>query len=76
VPSRRRSDDFKELELVVLRRELLVLRRQARPPLTSSDRVLLAARGFRWGCAARAREVAGAGAAGGIVAASNRAAVA
>jgi putative transposase len=41
---RRRSDDFKELEIVVLRHELSVLRRQARrPQLTSSDRVLLAA---------------------------------
>jgi putative transposase len=41
---RRRSDDFKELEIVVLRHQLSVLRRQARrPQLTSSDRVLLAA---------------------------------
>ncbi len=41
---RRRSDDFKELEMVVLRHELSVLRRKARrPQLTSSDRVLLAA---------------------------------
>src|SRR5438874_8902398 len=41
---RRRSDDFKELEIVVLRHELSVLRRQTRrPQLTTSDRVLLAA---------------------------------
>jgi putative transposase len=41
---RRRSDDFKELEIVVLRHQLSVLRRQARrPQLTPSDRVLLAA---------------------------------
>ena len=41
---RRRSQEFKELEIVVLRHELSVLRRQARrPQLTSSDRVLLAA---------------------------------
>jgi putative transposase len=40
---RRRSDDFTGLEIVVLRHELSVLRRQARPQLTSSDRVLLAA---------------------------------
>ena len=37
---RRRSEDFKELEIVVLRHELSVLRRQApRPHLRSSDRV-------------------------------------
>src|SRR5438045_8166991 len=41
---RRRSDDFKELEIVVLRHELSVLRRQARrPQLTMADRVPLAA---------------------------------
>jgi transposase InsO family protein len=41
---RPRSDDFKELEIVVLRHELAVLRRQAgRPRLSSADRVLLAA---------------------------------
>jgi putative transposase len=41
---RRRSDAFKELEIVVLRHELSVLRRQARrPQLTMADRVLLAA---------------------------------
>ena len=39
-----RSDEFKELEIVVLRHELAVLRRQAgRPELTSADRVFLAA---------------------------------
>jgi putative transposase len=41
---RRRSEEFKELEIVVLRHELSVLRRQvARPPLEPSDRLLLAA---------------------------------
>jgi putative transposase len=41
---RLRSDEFKELEIVVLRHELTVLRRQlARPQLTSADRVFLAA---------------------------------
>jgi putative transposase len=41
---RRRSEEFKELEIVVLRHELSVLRRQARrPQLTMADRVLLAA---------------------------------
>src|SRR5215211_4950927 len=39
-----RSNEFKELEIVVLRHELVVLRRQAgRPELTSADRVFLAA---------------------------------
>ena len=39
-----RSEAFKELEIVVLRHELSVLRRQAkRPQLTMADRVLLAA---------------------------------
>jgi transposase InsO family protein len=39
-----RSEDFKELEIVVLRHELAVLRRQAgRPELLSADRVFLAA---------------------------------
>jgi len=43
---RPRSEDFKELEIVVLRHELSVLRRQAgRPQLRSSDRVFLAAAG-------------------------------
>src|SRR5204863_2638083 len=41
---RRRSEACKELEIVVLRHELSVLRRQARrPQLTMADRVLLAA---------------------------------
>jgi putative transposase len=41
---RRRSEAFKELEIVVFRHELSVLRRQARrPQLTMADRVLLAA---------------------------------
>jgi len=38
-----RGDRSKELELLVLRHELSVLRRQARPQLTESDRLLLAA---------------------------------
>jgi hypothetical protein len=39
-----RSDEFKELEIVVLRHELAVLRRQvARPGLMPADRVFLAA---------------------------------
>ena len=41
-----RSNEFKELEIVVLRHELAVLRRQiARPRLDESDRVFLAAAG-------------------------------
>lgn len=41
---RRRSERFKELEIVVLRHQLSVLRRQAgRPQLAMADRVLLAA---------------------------------
>jgi hypothetical protein len=41
---RRRSEGFKELEIVVLRHQLSVLCRQAgRPQLRSSDRLLLAA---------------------------------
>jgi hypothetical protein len=39
-----RSHGAKELELLVLRHELSILRRQARPPqLTESDRLVLAA---------------------------------
>ena len=41
---RPRSQDFKELEIVVLRHQLAVLRRQAdRPQLTTNDRLFLAA---------------------------------
>ena len=41
---RPRSEEFKELEIVVLRHELSALRRQTRrPQLTATDRVLLAA---------------------------------
>jgi transposase InsO family protein len=41
---RRRSEAFKEIEIVVLRHQLSVLRRQARrPQLTTADRVLLTA---------------------------------
>jgi putative transposase len=44
VSLRPRSEDFKELEIVVLRHELSVLRRQAgRPQLTTTDRVFLTA---------------------------------
>jgi hypothetical protein len=39
-----RSTDFKELEIVVLRRELAILRRRSRRPrMTWTDRVVLAA---------------------------------
>jgi putative transposase len=39
-----RSEEFKELEIVVLRHELAILRRQvARPALRSADRTFLAA---------------------------------
>ena len=39
-----RSNDFKELEIVVLRHELAILRRQTRrPAMTTIDRVVLAA---------------------------------
>jgi putative transposase len=39
-----RSDNFKELEIVVLRHELAILRRQRqRPALTTVDRIFLAA---------------------------------
>jgi len=41
---RPRSEDFKELEIVVLRHELSVLRRQTRrPQLTATDRLFLTA---------------------------------
>jgi len=44
VSLRPRSEQFKELEIVVLRHELFVLRRQVgRPQLTTTDRVFLAA---------------------------------
>jgi putative transposase len=52
---RPRSEDFKEMEIVVLRHELWVLRRQAgRPQLQPADRFLLAAASrllpcSRWG---------------------------
>jgi putative transposase len=52
---RRRSEEFMELEIVVLRHELAVLRRQVqRPQLNSADRVLLTAASrllprSRWG---------------------------
>jgi len=39
-----RSDDFKDLEIVVLRHELAILRRQTRrPAITSIDRIFLTA---------------------------------
>jgi hypothetical protein len=39
-----RSDDFKDLEILVLRHELAILRRQtARPAMTSLDRIFLTA---------------------------------
>ena len=37
-----RSEEFKELEIVVLRHELAILRRTPRRPITAADRVLLA----------------------------------
>jgi putative transposase len=41
---RRRSEEFKELEIVVLRHELAIVRRQvARPALRPADRAFLAA---------------------------------
>ena len=51
---RLRSREFKELEIVVLRHELIVLRRQlARPRLEESDRVFLAAASRLLGGASR-----------------------
>ena len=45
VSLRPRSEDFKELEIVVLRPELSVLRRQAgRPQLRTTDRVQITVR--------------------------------
>jgi hypothetical protein len=38
-----RSSDFKELEIVVLRHELAILRRRRRPAISWTDRVLLTA---------------------------------
>jgi len=49
-----RSDEFKELEIVVLRHELAVLRRQvARPRLAETDRVFLAAASWLLSVASR-----------------------
>jgi putative transposase len=43
VVPRTRSEEFKELEIVVLRHELAILRRTTRrPAITAADRVLLA----------------------------------
>ena len=44
VALRMRSHEWKELEIVVLRHELAILRRQTRrPPITALDRIFLAA---------------------------------
>jgi hypothetical protein len=43
-----RSKEFKELEIIILRHELAILRRRTRrPPITAVDRVFLAA-ASRW----------------------------
>ena len=53
---RLRSPEFKELEIVVLRHELALLRRQVpRPRLDESDRVFLAAASRRFPAGARAQ---------------------
>jgi len=43
VALRFRSNAFKELEIVVLRHELAIVRRTCRPALTTSDRMFLTA---------------------------------
>ena len=49
-----RRDSSKELEILVLRHQLAILRRQTRrPQFTPSDRFLLAALSPRWPCTGR-----------------------